>query len=430
MTARREHVAVVGAGLAGLHAAERLREKGFAGELTIIGGEGHLPYHRPPLSKQFLTGAVRARELALPSYVDLDAEWRLGTPVQRLDPTKRLLYVHGEPPLHYDGLVIATGVRSRTLPGAPHRHPRVHMLRTIDDAAALQRSLATSDGPCVIVGGGFTACELASTVRELGREVIVVSRSPVLLGKSLGTPVGRTVADLHRGHGVTVYLSTEVRHWVPGEWGVGVHLTNGKFVVAGCVVLAVGGVPETDWLYGSGVDISDGVLCGPTCHVVGLPDVVAAGDVARWPNHRFGATPRRVEHWLNAVEMGRAAAESLLAGRDAAASFQPMPRFWSEQYGVRFQAAGTPTLGRRMVRLTGDARTGPGVIGYVSGDTLVGVLGRESPRAMLRWTEWLATSTVPVRAHPRPRAVRRRAEPRVHASRPDWNEWFETRFSA
>ncbi|WP_063628917.1 NAD(P)/FAD-dependent oxidoreductase [Amycolatopsis taiwanensis] len=425
MTWRSEHIAVVGAGLAGLRAAERLREKGFAGELTIIGGEHHLPYHRPPLSKQFLAGELGARDLALPSYVDLDADWRLGTPVQRLNPAERLLYVHGEPPLSYDGLVIATGVRSRTLPGAPHRHPRVHMLRTIDDAAALQRSLATSDGPCVIVGGGFTACELASTVRELGHEVILVSRSRVLLGKALGPPVGRAVADLHRDHGVQVHLGTEVRNWVRNEWGIGVHLNNGKFIVAGCVVLAVGGVPETDWLYGSGVDISDGVLCGPTCHVAGIPDVVAAGDVARWPNRRFGPTPRRVEHWLNAVEMGRAAAESLLAGRAAASPFQPMPRFWSEQYGVRFQAAGVPTLGRRMARLSGDARTGPGVIGYLARDTLVGVLGRESPRAMLRWTERLATSTVPVDAH-----AQQRAKPRAQAPRPGRREWTEARFSA
>lgn len=397
---RRERIAIVGAGLAGLRAAERLRELGFTGELTIVGGEHHPPYHRPALSKQFLLGDLRARDLALPSYVDLDADWRLGTPVQRLDPAERLLYLHGEPPLPYDGLVIATGVRPRALPGAPYRHPRVHMVRTIDDATALQRSLSTSDGACVVVGGGFVACELASTLCELGREVVLVSRARTLLGRVLGPPVGQALAELHRQHGVALHLGTEVRNWVPSGRSIGIHLTNGRFVIAGCVVLAVGGVPETDWLYGSGVDISDGVLCGPTCHVAGVPDVVAAGDVARWPNHRFGRTPRRVEHWLNALEMGRAAAESLLAGSFAATRFQPMPRFWSEQHGERFQAAGMPRLGRRMVRLAGDTRSGAGVIGYFARDTLVGVLGRESPRAMVGWTERLNTSTVPARPTP------------------------------
>lgn len=410
MTARKERVVVAGAGVAGLRAAERLRELGFAGELTIIGAERHASYSRPALSKQFLSGDLRARDLVLPSYVDLDAEWRLRTPIQRLDPVRRLVYVHGEQPTPYDGLVIATGVRPRALPGAPLRHHRVHMLRTIDDATALQGSLNGSDKPCVIIGGSFTACELASTLRELGREVIVVSRSPTLMSGPLGPAVGDAITRMHQDHGVTIWFGTEVRNWVPGTWGVGLHLTNGKFVVAGAVVLAVGGVPETDWLFGSGLDLSDGVLCEPTCHVAGASDVVAAGDVARWPNRRFGSAPRRIEHWLNAVEMGRAAAENLLAGRDAATPFEPMPRFWSEQYGVRFQAAGIPGLGRRFVRLSGDVRSGAGVLGYFARDALVGVLGRESPRAMLRWTDRLTERMTPASATA---ALRRRR----------WSSW-------
>jgi NADPH-dependent 2,4-dienoyl-CoA reductase/sulfur reductase-like enzyme len=386
MSSQRERVVVVGAGLAGLRAAEHLRELGFDGELVIIGAESHPPYHRPALSKQFLTGALRARDLMLASHVELDAEWRLGMPVQRLDPVRRLVYVHGEPPLRYDGLVIATGVRARRLPGAPHRDPHVHLLRTIDDAQALHRFSHIADGPCVIVGGGFTACELASTMRELGRDVILVSRSSSLLGAAVGPTMGVAVTKLHRDRGVRVWLRTEVRNWVPRDWGIGVHLTNGQFVVAGSVVVAVGGEPETDWLHGSGLDVSDGVLCESTCHVAGAADVVAAGDVARWPNHRFGAPPRRVEHWLNAVEMGRAAARNLLVGRAGALPFMPIPRFWSEQYGERFQAAGIPALGRQAVQLEGDARTGAGVVGYLAGGAPVGVLGRESPRAMLRWT--------------------------------------------
>jgi NADPH-dependent 2,4-dienoyl-CoA reductase/sulfur reductase-like enzyme len=386
MSARRARVVVVGAGLAGLRAAEHLRELGFDGELVMVGAETHQPYRRPALSKQFLAGDLRARDLALDSHVDLDADWRLGMPVQRLDPAARLLYMHGEPPLRYDGLVITTGVRASWLDGAPHRDPRVHLLRTLDDAEALHHATMSADGPCVIIGSGFTACELASTLRELGRDVVLVSRSDSLLGKALGADMGRALTRLHRERGVTVCLNTEVRHWVPGEWGMGLQLTDGQFVVAGSVVVAVGGLPETGWLHGSGFDISDGVLCEPTCHVAGALDVVAAGDVARWPNLRFDSVPRRVEHWLNAVEMGRAAAANLLAGRAEAMPFMPVPRFWSEQYGQRLQAAGMPGLGGEVVCLEGDPRTGRGVLGYLAGGALVAVLGRESPRAMLRWT--------------------------------------------
>lgn len=387
MSPRRERVVIAGAGLAGLRAAERLRELGFTGELVIAGAERHHPYHRPALSKQFLAGQLGRHELRLASYVDLDADWRLGAAVRRLDPQRRLVQIGRAKPIRYDGLVIATGVRARMPAGVP-RDPRVRVLRTIEDAEALQRLLLADDRPCVIVGGGFTATELASTLAEQGREVVLVSRSGSLLG-ALGPEIGEGVTELHRRHGVRVLLDTQVRHWVPGEWGVGLYLTGGRFVVAGSVVLAVGGEPETDWLAGSGAGVDDGVLCDPAGHVVGLPDVVAAGDVARWPVAP-GQPPRRVEHWLNAVDMGRVAARSLLSGRAAAIPFEPLPRFWSEQYGQRFQAAGAVGPAYRRIVLEGDPVHGPGVCGYADRGELVGVVTRERPRAMLRWAGELA----------------------------------------
>ncbi|MTD55126.1 NAD(P)/FAD-dependent oxidoreductase [Amycolatopsis pithecellobii] len=387
MSRRHERIVIAGAGLAGLRAAERVRELGFTGELVIAGAERHRPYHRPALSKQFLAGDLGRRELTLAGYVDLDADWRLGKTVRRLDPQRRLVQIGRAKPLRYDGLVIATGVRARTLPGVPS-DPRVRVLRTIEDAEALQRLLLADDRPCVIIGGGFTATELASTLAEQGRDVVLVSRSGSLLG-ALGPELGGAVARLHRGHGVRVWLETQVRHWIPGEWGIGLHLTGGRFVAAGSVVLAVGGEPETEWLAGSGADIADGVLCEPTCHVAGLPDVVAAGDIARWPVRR-GQPPRRVEHWLNAVEMGRAAAGNLLSGRASAIPFEPLPRFWTEQYGQRFQAAGAVGPEYERVALEGDPLDGAGVLGYTGDEGLVGVVTRERPRAMVRWTAELS----------------------------------------
>lgn len=383
MSTRTERIVVVGAGLAGLRAGERLRELGFTGELVMVGAERHRPYHRPALSKQFLAGDLTPRDLTFGTHTDLDATWRLGEAVRRVHPRRRLVQIGHTKPLRYDGMVVATGVRARRIPGAPD-DPRVRTLRTVDDARALQHLLRSDDRPCVIIGGGFTGSELASTLAEQGRDVVLASQAGELLG-ALGPEVGQAVARMHRDHGVRVWLDTTVRHWVPGELGIGLQFTNGQFIVAGSVVLAVGGEPDVGWLAGSGADISDGVLCERTCHVFGLPDVVAAGDVARWPA-RPGLHPRRIEHWLNAVEMGRAAAHNLLAGRTVGTAFEPLPRFWSEHYGERFQAAGFVSPGWSRMALDRDLVNGPGVLGYFAHGALVGVVTREDPRGMLRWT--------------------------------------------
>ena len=393
MRRRRERIVVVGAGLAGLRAAERLRELGFSGELVIVGAETHPPYHRPALSKHFLTGDLDARDLTLPSYVPLNARWRLGTTVARLDPSRRVLHLFGGEQLRYDGLVIATGVGERHISGVPRRDPRVHTLRTLDDALALQRTLTATDGKVVVVGGGFTGCELASTLRELGRDVAIVSRSDVLLGRVFGAEMGEALGKLHEARGVSLSVGVEVQNWMTGDQDVGLHLSDGTMLVADCVVLAVGNRPAIDWLRGSGLHLPDGVLCGPTCHVVGAQDIVAAGDVACWPNLRFDRTPRRVEHWLNAVEMGRAAAANLIAGPSSAQPFTPLPRFWSEQHGVRLQAAGMPTLGHDTVPLSGNPVRDRGVLGYTNFGNLVGLVGRENPREVLRWTAELERHT-------------------------------------
>lgn len=383
MSRPRERVIVAGAGLAGLRAAERLRELGFTGELVMVGAEKRRPYHRPALSKQFLTGDLRGRDLTFASYAELDAVWRLGEAVRKIDPRRRLVQIGREKPLRYDGLVIATGVRARRTADAPH-DARVVTLRTLDDAEKLQRLLRADDRPCVIIGGGFTGSELASTLAEQGRDVVLASRSGNLLS-ALGPESGHAVRRLHEDHGVRVWLDTTVRHWVPGDGGIGLYFTNGQFVVAGVVVLAVGGEPDTAWLAGSGADISEGVLCERTCHVTGLADVVAAGDVARWPV-RSGYPPRRIEHWLNAVEMGRAAARNLLSGCPAAIPFEPLPRFWSEHYGERFQAVGFVDPEGTRISLEGDLAHGPGVLGYFEQGELAGVVARENPRGILRWT--------------------------------------------
>lgn len=385
MSRRRERIVVVGAGVAGLRAAERLRELGFAGELVIIGAEPYRPYHRPAVSKQLVTDEWKPADAILPAYRALDAHWRLGTTALRLDTGRRLLALPGEERLRYDGLVIATGVAAKHLPGAPRHHPRIHRLRTLRDALALRSGLAEDKGPVVVVGTGFTGCELACAVRGLRRTVTVVGRSSVLLGKALGPELGARLTRLHHDNGVRLALGVGIAHWGIKADAAAIYLSNGKILLASHVVLAVGSVPGVGWLRGSGLVLDNGVLCEPTCHAVGARDIVAAGDVASWPNLRFDRTPRRIEHWINAVEMGRAAAESLLAGRSAAQPFMPVPRFWTEQHGVRVQAVGLPELNERG-RPRHPAAAESAITHYARDGRLVGVAALDQPGAIVEMT--------------------------------------------
>ena len=384
---RDERIVVVGAGLTGLRAAERLRELKFEGEIMLLGDEKQPPYHRPALSKQLLMGTLRSSDLTLPAYEDLNAKWRFGTQVRQLVPRDKVLHLPGGEELSYDGLVIATGVEAKRPNDLPYYDPRVLVLRTMADGMDLERVIGSTKGRVAVVGGGFTGCELAASLRHLSREVTLIGRQDTLLGNVLGPELGQWLTNLHRDHGVDLALGNSVQEWSPGPEGIGLRLTDGSTLLASCVLIAAGTVPLTGWLRGSGLPLDNGVVCEPTCHVVGAEDVVAAGDVAQWPNLRFDNVPRRVEHWLNAIEMGRAAAESLLAGRGAAEPFTPMPRFWTEQYGVRIQAAGMPKLGKDIITLgTPDEGTGT-VYGYSKEGRLFGVVGLDCPSSVLAWTD-------------------------------------------
>ncbi|MGH3758905.1 FAD-dependent oxidoreductase [Actinophytocola sp.] len=413
---RRERIVVVGAGLCGLRAAERLRELGYEGDVVIVGAEPNPPYHRPALSKQLLMGTMRPADLMLPAYQNVNAKWRLNTPVQYLLPRSRTLRLPGDEELKYDGLIIATGVEARRANEVPYEDPRVLVLRTLEDALDMERVVSENRGPVAVVGGGFTGCELASSLRHMGREVTLIGRGKNLLGNVLGNDLGNWLTKMHADHGVDLALGNSVKRWAPREDGVALQLSDGSTMLAGCVLLATGTVPSTAWLRGSGLPLDNGVVCEATTHVVGAEDVVAAGDVAQWPNIRFDTEPRRIEHWLNAIEMGRAAAESLLAGRSAAKPFTPMPRFWTEQYGVRIQAAGVPKLGPEVVAL-GSQTDGTGtVVGYAKGGRLMGVVGVDCPKSVLAWTDSVARQNPVPGEQPAPEREQQPAAPTRQAA--------------
>ncbi|MET9218139.1 FAD-dependent oxidoreductase [Streptomyces sp. NPDC003300] len=407
-------IVVAGAGLAGLSAATRLRERGFDGELVMVGEEPHRPYSRPPLSKQYLSGRLAEQQLPFRADAALDAHWLLDTRMTGLDLAKSAIELRGGEYLPFDGLVVATGVDAKRLPEAPVFSDRVRTVRTIEDAAAIRRAMhAARARRVVILGGGFIGCELACTARENGMDVTLVVHSAPLLRRVLGARVGAVVGSLQRRAGVDVRLGTKITDWQDHGDGLRLRLDDGAVLDCDFVVLGLGGQPRTEWLRGSGLEISDGVLCGPTCHAVDewgrtTPHVVAAGDVARWPNPRFDTEPRRVEHLIHAVEMGQHAADSLLRGPGRAARFTPVPRFWSEQHGIRIQAVGIPALGTDTEVMAGSMRSDRFLVRYsrqtAYGPQIVAAVAFDMPLELLRYRDQIGR-TLP---HTRPTGGRGR----------------------
>ncbi len=357
MTAGLGTVVVVGASLAGVQAADTLRDQGFGGRVVLVGAEHHLPYDRPPLSKELLAGTSTPDEALLRPpghFEDRAIELILGTMATGLDLDRRLVHlaVAGAEvaPLGFDGLVIATGAAPRRLPGTSAL-AGVHVLRTLDDCLAVSAALDESPR-VVVVGAGFIGAEVAATCRGRGLEVTVVEALPVPLAKAVGPDIGAALAELHRDHGVALRTGVGVAALEGSRRVERVALADGSAVEADLVVVGVGVKPQTAWLAGSGLTLDDGVVCDAAC--VAAPGVVAAGDVARWDNRLFGRL-MRVEHWTNAVEQGAAAATSLLAAAagERPPSFAPVPYFWSDQYGLRIQYVGASRPGDEMVVVDG-----------------------------------------------------------------------------
>ena len=393
----RDSVTVVGASLAGLWAAETLRREGFEGRISLVGDEPHAPYDRPPLSKKYLAGAVgrdRVDLLGPDKVAELDVDLRLGCRATGLDVAGHVLEVDGAPE-PFDGLVVATGTRCRTLPGTDGV-AGVHVLRTVDDADAIAAALpvATEGGdpasadPCrvAVVGAGFIGAEVASTAVDAGAEVAMVEALDEPFGRVLGVEMGAVLAELHRFHGVDLRTGVGVAEVLAdGPEGerrvIGICLTDGSELEADLVVVGVGVVPNVEWLDGSGLVIDDGVVCDETC--LAAPDVVAAGDVARWTNPRYGES-MRVEHWDNAVQQGAHVARRLLATDEEAEPFAPVPWFWSDQYDRKLQLAGWIRPDDEVRVVNGSTDEHRFVAFYGTGDRFSAVLGMNRPRHLMQ----------------------------------------------
>lgn len=329
-----QRVVIVGASLAGVSAAEALREAGFAGQIVLAGAEGVVPYDRPPLSKQVLREGYPPQLRDPDWYRQQGIELMLGKTATALDPQQRIVTFSNGSEVSYDGLVIATGACPRPLP-APLDAPGIHVLRTMEDCLALREALHRARR-LLVVGAGFIGLEVAATARQMGLDVTVVEAASVPLGRVLGDEVGDWFAARHREHGVELRCSVTVEHVAGGPGHYQVRLSDGYELSTEVILAGVGVTPATGWLAGSGIATSDGVLCDAYCRT-SAPGVVAAGDVARWYNPLFDEQ-MRIEHWTNAVEQGRAAALALISEADR--PYAPAPYFWSDQFDMRIRFVG------------------------------------------------------------------------------------------
>ena len=368
-------VLVVGASAAGLAAAETLRREGYVGELTLLGAEPHPPYDRPPLSKQILAGEWEVGRLALRAeehLADLGLDLRLGATATGLDLAAREVRLADGASVGYDALIIATGVRPRRLPG-----DGAHVLRTLDDALALRENLGPGKR-LVVVGAGFLGAEAAAVARGLGTDVTVLEPAPVPLAHAVGAEVGAVLAQAHLDHGVDLRTGVSVTAVARS----GVQLADGELVAADEVLVAIGSLPNTEWLEDSGLTIDNGVVCDEYC--VAAPGVYAAGDVARWHNPLFDES-MRIEHRTNAAEQGLAVARNLLSPQ-ARQPFAPVPYFWSDQYDLKIQSYGYLRDHDEMAVVDGELASGRFIAAYRKAENLTGVVALgASPRALRTW---------------------------------------------
>lgn len=324
-------IVIVGGSLAGLSAASALRAEGHDGSIVLLGDERHAPYARPPLSKGVLTGKEEPTSAQLPPPGD-DIDLRLGTSVVTLDFSREAILTRGGAWVPYDGLIVATGARARSLGQGGLQGE--YLLRDLDDSIALQQALAR--GPkVVVVGAGFLGMEVASSCRMLGLEVDVVDIDPPLL-RLLGPDLSEFFADVAREDGVRIHAVPDGASLLGDDKVTGVAAAEFR-IDADIVVTAVGDVPNTEWLGRLGSHPGFGPLLVDSRGRF-APGIVAAGDVAAFREENGGEF-RRTPHWSSAVQQARTAAAALLRG-DQADPVRPGDYFWTEQFGLDLRMCG------------------------------------------------------------------------------------------
>jgi 3-phenylpropionate/trans-cinnamate dioxygenase ferredoxin reductase subunit len=367
---------ILGAGQAGGRAAEMLRAEGFDGHVLLVGAEPHRPYERPPLSKGLLLGETAEDTIYLrPAdfYAEQRIDLELGVQATHVDPAAHWVRLSDGREIAYEKLLLATGVRARTLPLPGVDLEGVHTLRTLADARTLIAAL--EGGPRVlVVGAGFIGAEVAAACRKRGLAVTMLETLPVPLQRALGTRLGALYAEIHREQGVDLRCGISVAAFRGQGRVAEALLEDGAIVPCDLVVIGVGCIPETGYLAGAGLARGDGVVVDENCRT-SLPDIYAAGDVARWWHPLLGEH-LRVEHWDNAENQGVAAARAMLGRLEP---YAPVPYFWSDQYHHHLQYLGHGT-GTDQEVVRGSLETRQFIVFYLRDGLPVAALCLNSPR--------------------------------------------------
>ena len=339
---------IVGAGLAGAKAAEALRGSGFDGQISLIGVEEHLPYERPPLSKEYLTGKAGRDSVFVHGqtwYREQDIDLRLGSPATAIDRAARQVRLADGARLPFGKLLLTTGARPRQLAGITG----VHYLRTLDDSDRLKEILATGSRLAVI-GGGWIGLEIAAAARQAGLQVTVLESLELPLLRVLGREMAQVFADLHRSAGVDLRLGVRIEEIIStGSIATGVRLADGTLIGADAVVAGIGATPRTELAEQAGLEIGNGIVTSAALRTSD-PDIFAAGDVAS-AFHPLLGHHVRVEHWANALKQPAVAAAAML---DQDAAYEELPYFYTDQYDLGMEYLGHVEGGYDQVVVRGD----------------------------------------------------------------------------
>ncbi len=360
---------IIGGGLAGAKAVEALRGNGFDGEVTLFADEEHLPYERPPLSKEYLTGKKTLTDFTVQSsdwYRDHDADLRLGARVSAVDPSDHAVALPDGTSVRYDKLLLATGSASRRPPIPGGDADGVHYLRTYDDAVSLN-SVLTEGSSLAVVGAGWIGLEVAAAARQRGVDVTAVEAAKQPLAAALGEAAGEVFAELHREHGVDLRLETQVEEiTTTGGKATGLKMRDGSTVAADAVLVAVGAKPNVELAEQGGLAMGDGGVLVDASLRTSDPDIYAVGDIAAAEHPLFGGRIR-TEHWANALKQPAVAVAGML-GKPG--EYAELPYFFTDQYDLGMEYAGHAAGFERVV-FRGDVAGREFVAFWLDGDNRV-----------------------------------------------------------
>lgn len=330
------HFVIIGAGECGARAAFALREKGYDGEITLIGSESLAPYERPPLSKASDERSAAPKFIAEPAkYVESGISLLTGVTIQGLDPEAKSVALSDGRTIAYDKLLLATGARARPLPGIGAESEHIRSLRTHADAVALRKAMVPSKR-IAIIGGGFIGLELAATARALGADVTVLEGLERVLKRGVPDEVARVITERHSLEGVDIRCGVVINSVTQqGERAI-IRLVDGDTVEADLALVGIGAVPNTDLAARAGLKIDNGIAVDEFLRT-SAPDIYAAGDCCSFPLAIYGGRRVRLESWRNAQEQGALAAANMIGPGEAVSA---VPWFWSDQYDVTLQIAG------------------------------------------------------------------------------------------